>query len=404
VLAALGAEFVDELVDGTKSAALPLIRGGLHLSFAQVGLLTAVPLLVGGLIELPMGVLAGTGRRRRRLVLAGGLVFIASLAAAALAGSFAALLAAFVIFFPASGAFVSLTQADLMDAQPSRRDQLMARWTLAGAAGALGGPALLSAAIAAGGTWRTAFGALAAAAAAAWLGVAGGRRVRSGKACGAVTGSSPASPARHGAAPGGEDSPPDSEEEPEPASPREALAAARSWAVLRWVLLAEVANLLLDVLTGFVALYFTAVAGVSPGLAALAVGIRLAADLAGSALLIPVLEHFSGRAVLRASALAALALYPPLLLLPGFWPKVVALALLSLVTSAWYPVIEAELYASLPGRSGVAVSLSSAASLAGALGPLAVGLAAGWLGLGWALAALAAVPAFVLASSGGRRR
>ena len=169
--------------------------------------------------------------------------------------------------------------------------------------------------------------------------------------------------------------------------------------MLRWLVLLQVADLLLDVLTGFVALYFVAVAGVSPARAALAVGVRLAADLAGSAVLIPVLERWSGRRVLRASAGAALALYPAFLLVPGFWPKVCVLAALSVVTPAWYPVLQAELYASLPGRSGVAVSLNSAAALAGGLGPLAVGYLAGWLGLGWALAGLVVVPACVLAGS-----
>jgi hypothetical protein len=44
----------------------------------------------------------------------------------------------------------------------------------------------------------------------------------------------------------------------------------------------------------------------------------------------------------------------------------------------------------------VAVTLSSAAGLAGGLGPLAVGLAAQGLGLSWALAGLAVVPVAVL--------
>ena len=52
---ALAIEFADELVDGAKGAALPLIRRDLGLSYAQVGLLASVPLLVGGLLELPLG-------------------------------------------------------------------------------------------------------------------------------------------------------------------------------------------------------------------------------------------------------------------------------------------------------------------------------------------------------------
>ncbi len=176
MLAALGAEFADELVDGTKSAALPLIRDSLHLSYGQVGLLAAVPLIAGSLIELPVGVLASAGPRRRRVVLAGGLVFIAALLAAAAASTFAALLAAFVLFFPASGAFVGLTEAQQLDAAPARRAQFMARWTLAGALGAVAGPGLLAAVVAAGGSWRTAYVVTALAAAAAWLGLAAAGR------------------------------------------------------------------------------------------------------------------------------------------------------------------------------------------------------------------------------------
>ena len=173
--AALAVEFADELVDGTKGAAFPLIRHDLTLSYGQIGLLASVPLLLGSLLELPLGAAAGHGRRQRIAVLAGGVVFIASLAGAAAAHSFAALLVAFVAFFPASGAFVSLTQSGLMDADPARQEPHMARWNLAGSAGAVAGPFLLIAVLAAGGSWRTAYLALAGCAAACWLGVARNR-------------------------------------------------------------------------------------------------------------------------------------------------------------------------------------------------------------------------------------
>jgi FSR family fosmidomycin resistance protein-like MFS transporter len=148
---ALAIEFVDELADGTKGAALPLIRADLGLSYAQIGLLISVPLLVGSLIELPLGLVAGQGRARHRLVLAGGVVVAGSLAAVAAAHSVTVLMIALVAFFPASGAFVSLTQAALMDAAPGRHQQRMAAWNLAGSAGAVGGPLLLAGVLAAGG-------------------------------------------------------------------------------------------------------------------------------------------------------------------------------------------------------------------------------------------------------------
>jgi FSR family fosmidomycin resistance protein-like MFS transporter len=441
LLAALAAEFVDELVDGTGDAALPLIRHGLGLSYAEIGLLAAVPLIAGSLIEMPMGILATSGRRRRRMILAGGLVLIASLLLAAAAPSFPVLLAAVVIFFPASGAFIGLTQADLMDAAPGRQAALMARWTVAGALGAVAGPLLLAAVVAAGASWRAAYLILAATAAAAWLGVAAAGRPRSrpgsaeagsaddgpagpgpagpgpaGSASGAPANADLASPGPTGSATGGPtDAGPDKTDpdgvtarragdpEPQPASLRQAVSAARRPGVLRWLVLLQVTDLLGDTLTGFVALYLVAVAGVSPGQAALGVGVRLGGDLIGAALAVPLLERLPGRVVLRLTAALALALYPAFLLVPGFGAKLAVLAVLSVATAAWYPAATGELYASLPGASGVAVSLVSAATLVGGLGPLAVGLAAGWLGLGWALAGLAVVPACVLAGAAGRR-
>ena len=86
------------------------------------------------------------------------------------------------------------------------------------------------------------------------------------------------------------------------------------------------------------------------------------AGLAGDAALVRVLEQVPGRRVLAASAAAAALLYPGFLLVPGYWPKLAALAGLSFATAPWYPVLQASLYGSLPGESGVAVTLGSAAA------------------------------------------
>jgi FSR family fosmidomycin resistance protein-like MFS transporter len=382
LLVALSVEFVDELVDGTKGAALPLIRGDLGLTYSQIGLLAAVPLLLGSLLELPLGLLAGAGSRRFRVVLAGGAVLTAALAAASLAPSFVTLLAAFVIFFPASGAFVSLTQSGLMDADPGRRSQHMARWTLAGSAGSVAGPLLLVAVIGMGGGWRTAYILLAVAAALAWVGVARGGPVPAPPDGPAV----PGGPG-HGS---------------ERATVRQALSALRSGDVRRWLVLLEICDLLLDVFSGFLALYLVAVAHATAAQAALAVAVRLAAGLAGDVLVIWLLERFSSHAVLRAGAAVAGVLYPAFLVAPGLGLKVAVLAALSVATAPWYPVIQAELYHSLPGRSGIALSLASAAGLLGAFGPLAVGLVAQRFGLAWAVTGLAVAPAVILIAMPGR--
>jgi FSR family fosmidomycin resistance protein-like MFS transporter len=312
-------------------------------------------------------------------VLAGGIVFILSLLAVAGARSFLVLLAAFTVFFPASGAFVSLTQAELMDAWPDRQAQVMARWDLAGSTGAVAGPLLLTAVLAAGGGWRTAYLALAAAAAVAWLGTCLRDPVPV------------ATDVPDDALAGGRFW----------ARARLVLAALRDWPTVRWVLLIEVADLLVDVLTGFLALYLVDVAHLPPPVAALAIAIRLGAGLAGDAALVLVLERVADVTVLRASAVAAALLYPGFLLAPGPVAKMIILAVLSAATAPWYPILQARLYGSLPGRSSVAVTLSSAAALAGGLGPLAVGLIAQAFGLSWALAVLVVVPVAVLAGSAG---
>jgi FSR family fosmidomycin resistance protein-like MFS transporter len=351
-----------------------------------------VPLLLGGFLELPLGVLAGDSRRRRLAILGGGILFVLTLLGVASARSFAVLLVAFIAFYPASGAFVSLTQAEIMDAWPDRQARLMARWDLTGSAGALAGPLLLTVVLAAGGSWRAGFGALAAIAGLTWLG--------------AYLRPPPAPPA---AAEAGSDEAGADEADAAWAQlswkerARETVAALRSWRTLRWLLLTEVANLLVDVLTGFLALYLVDVAHLAPAVAALAIAIRLGAALAGDAALIVILERVGDLTVLRVSAAAAALLYPGFLLVSGLAPKLAALAGLSAATAMWYPILQARLYGSLPGRSSVAVTLSSAAGLAGGLGPLAVGLAAQGLGLSWALAGLVFVPVTVLLIPGRSR-
>ena len=318
-------------------------------------------------------------------MLVGGIVFILSLLAVAGARSFLVLLAAVTVFFPASGAFVSLTQAELMDAWPDRQAQVMARWDLAGSTGAVAGPLLLIAVLAAGGGWRVAYLVLAAVAAVAWLGTC----LRPPPPVDAVGSDAVASDAAAS----------DAVEVAFRDRARMVLAALRDWSTVRWVLLIEVADLLVDVLTGFLAVYLVDVVHLPPPVAALAIALRLGAGLAGDAALVFVLERVADVTVLRATAVAAALLYPAFLLAPGPVPKLIILAVLSAATAPWYPLLQARLYGSLPGRSSVAVTLSSAAGLAGGLGPLAVGLLAGAFGLSWALAVLVIVPAAVLAGT-----
>ncbi len=173
--------------------------------------------------------------------------------------------------------------------------------------------------------------------------------------------------------------------------------------VARWLVLLQVSDLLLDILTGFLALYLVDIVHATPEQAALGVAIRLGTGLAGDALLIRVLERVSGLSVLWAGAAAAAVLYPGFLLAPGLAPKLVILGLLTIATAPWYPVLQAQLYRSLPGESGIVVSLSSASSLLAGAAPLAVGFLAQRFGLAWALTGLAVAPLGLLGGLWRRR-
>jgi MFS transporter, FSR family, fosmidomycin resistance protein len=358
----LAIEFVDELVFGVQDSALPLIRGDLGLSYAAIGLLLSAPNLAANLIEIPIGLLADSPMRRR-FVLAGGALFTAALIGVAVAPGFGVLLAALAVLYPASGAFVALSQADLMDADTSRREQNMARWNLVGSLGALAGPALLVAAFFAGAGWRGAYVAMAVVAAAALAGLA-------------IT----ARPAQSHAGEAGS------------GAVRAALRALARRDVLRNLLLLEVSDLMLDVLTGYLALYFVDVLGEPAWVGALVVGVRIAAGLAGDFLTIQLLERVSGLAFVRATAAAALLAYPLFLLVPGVAAKLVALALLSLLTAGWYPVLQARLYESLPGQSGAQLAIGNVFRIAATPIPLLIGLAAARFGLGTALWIFAVSP------------
>jgi FSR family fosmidomycin resistance protein-like MFS transporter len=103
-----------------------------------------LPELASLLLEPAIGVLGDRGHRRR-LIIGGGIVFAAALVVFACSASLALLLASLTLLFPASGAFVSLSQATLMDSAPEERDRNMLRWTIAGSVGALAGPVLVAA-------------------------------------------------------------------------------------------------------------------------------------------------------------------------------------------------------------------------------------------------------------------
>ena len=334
------------------------MRHELELGYVEIGLALAVPDLVALLVEPPLGLLADRGLRRR-IVLGGGLAFAAALVGLSAVSSFIGLVLALALLYPASGAFVGLSQAALMDAAPAEQERNMLRWTVAGSVGVLAGTLL----IAAGLPWRLVIAAYALATLPLVV------LARAG-------------PELH------------SERRDEPV--RDVLAAAWRFDVLRWLVLLELEDIAGDLLAGFLALYFVDAAGADPKLAALAVSVWAAADLAGNLVLVRMLGHLDGLRVIRVTAAAVAVLLPAFLLVPGTAAKLVVLAALAAARSCWYPLSQARLYAALPGRSGAVTALSTLVSPIGLALPVVFGLLASAAGIGNALWAVLAAPLALL--------
>ena len=346
---------------GAREAAWPLIRADLGLSYTEIGLLLSVPSLVALVVEPLLGVVAVTWKRRV-LVLTGGGAFAGALLLAAGAPTFWALLIAFSVLYPASGAFVSLSQASLMDLQPERREHNMARWTFAGAVGAVAGPIALAAVVWAGAGWRELFLGFAALAVVLVLLV---RRA------------------------------PDAAADGDRPQLRAALRVLFRREVFRWLFLLELSDLLLDVFLAFFALYLVDEVGASTGTAGLAVAAWTGAGLLGSAAAIPLLRRFDGLRYLRASAVVTGLLFIAFLLVPGAPAKLLLAAAIGLVNAGWYPLLQARLYDALGEASGLALTVGALFPLNAVL-PLGIAAVAERFGLAVALWPLLAAPLALL--------
>lgn len=282
----LAIEVLDEIVDGVMGVAYPLIRDELELSYVQIGLLLTIPNTVSSLIEPILGVLGDFGARRL-LILAGGSSFAAALTLIALSHQFWSLLAALVLFYPASGAFVSLSQATLMDLEPHRHEANMARWALAGSLGNAIAPLALTGALAINQSWRNVFLALAALTLylLCFLWKSPIEKVKVSTAM-----DMPDSSIQGGI--------------------HHVIYALKRRNVLRWLILLQSSDLMLDVVRGFLALYFVDVVGTSGTQASFAFSIWLGFGLLGDLFLIPLLERMQGIQYLRLSVFLVLCLYP----------------------------------------------------------------------------------------------
>ena len=350
-------EFFDELNYGVGNAALPALRTDLGLSYVQVGLLLGLPGIINTFIE-PVLMLLGDTRYRKHIMLGGGIgdhIFIGShrwieVFSVGVDGDGDRLSCEWSICF--------LSQATLMDLNPGREPQMMARWTVAGSLANLIGPLILAGGFALGFGWRWAYFGMAlmclVLVGMTWL-----RQI----------------PMHHR----------------EEATQKSARAgkdllrglweAVRNPHLMRWMILLQFSDLLLDVLTGYLALYFTDVIGFTVAQASLMVSVLMLAGLVSNIVLIPMLERYPGRNLVRLSAGMTGILYAAWLLAPWLWAKIGLIIIIKLVTLGWYEVLQGEAFATVPGRSGTVMAINSVIGLLGGGISFIVGWVAAQAGL-----------------------
>jgi FSR family fosmidomycin resistance protein-like MFS transporter len=354
-------EFLDELVFGVGEVAWPLLRDDLHLTYTQIGLLLSLPGIIASFIEPFIGVL-GDVWRRRVLIIGGCLVFTLSLFLTSISTSFLILLISFVLFNPSSGAFVNLSQANLMDSDPDRHEQNMARWTFAGSAGVLTGPLLLGLLVYLGLGWRGTYALLASISALCLL--AALRYLPPDQV------STPSFPSMKIVFDGF----------------RLAFSALKRKEVWRWLLLLEFADLMMDVLFSFLALYFVDVGRVTETQAGIAVISWLAMGLITDFLFIPVVDRQKDTIkFLRRTAFVELIAFAGFLLIPGFIPKLIFVIFVNLFNTGWYSILQGRLYSSLPGQSASIMAIGAVTTPIAKVFPLAIGFLADRFGLGTAM-------------------
>jgi len=350
-------EFLDELVFGVGEVALPFLRDDLHLSYTQIGLLLSLPGILAAFIEPFIGIL-GDVWKRRALILAGGILFTLSLFMTSISYSFLFLLCSFILFAPSSGAFVSLSQANLMDSDPARHEQNMARWTFAGSLGVLAGPLLLGLFVYFGLGWRGAYAALASF---STLCLFAALRYL----------------------------PPDSVSTPSFPSVsvvfdgfRAAFSALKRGEVWRWLLLLDFADLMMDVLFSYLALYFVDVVRATETQAGIAVTVWLAMGLVTDFLFIPFIDRQrDSLRFVRVTALMELLTFAVFLLIPGFLPKLIVVIIVNLFNTGWYPILQGRLYSSLPGQSASLTAIGSVTAPFAKFFPFLIGFLADQVGL-----------------------
>nr|WP_281404422.1 MFS transporter [Pyxidicoccus fallax] len=371
--------FTDELATGVVPSGAPELLSAFDLTPARAAGWTLFAYQVlGALLEPPLLAMAH-GRRERPMRVAGLAVLALTTLAAALAPSYWLLLAALMLYGPASGVGVNLAQAALVSANPERSEAVLARWTFLGYAGDLLAPAAVALSVALGFGWR---GALFAVGLVALAQAVAASRVTGG--------------AEHG---------PGEDEETE-APLREALRAAlRCRPLLAWSAVTVLCGLLDELLVGFGAIWMTERLGADATERAAILSAWVVGGLLGSALLERFASRFRPSTLLAVSGLGCAVAYSVWLMLASTWvTSALMLGLTGMFSAAHYPLLRARAFAAMPDRPHIVLATGSLLGSLDMTLPLLIGVVADGPGIFAAMLMLLAQPVGVALSAVAARR
>jgi MFS family permease len=363
----VGIDFLDEWGSGIPFVGAPGIQTEFGISYGMAaGWPQTALLLLSVVLEPPLLLLADRYPRKR--FVAGGLVLLGLLTlAAAFAPTYWTLLAIFLLWGPTSGLVTPVAQAVLMDAYPDRREQMMTRWVLFGEAGDLAAPLAFALLAPLGLGWRAAFAAAALAMALYALALATQRF-----------------PAAVVHVASGDDD----------GSLRSALA---NRTLLLWCVACALTCLLDELVFSFGALHLRDHHGAGEVVRNLVLGSCVLGAVVGLLVADRLLLRFEPLRLLAATCAAGIALVP-LWILAGS-PLAVALVLFALgaLSATYYPIVKAQAYRALPGRSGAVNAVNALFTPFAVVAPLALGLVADTAGLAPAILLLGLEPLGILA-------
>ncbi len=343
----------------------PAIQQGFGSSYAHLTLaLLLVPSMVAMVLE-PVLFLLADRHPRKWFVIGGLLAMAAGSFAAALAPNVAVLAVAETVAGIAAGCAVTLTQATLVDAAPTRREQVMARWVLAGLAGDLLAPLLFAALAWAALGWRATFA------------VAGGAVL----VCALAAARRPFPPRaiEH------------DEEEAEPGLVAALRAAIGNRRLLLWLAGRALCDLLDEILVVFAALHLRDLGLDAGARSAVLIGF-VVGGAAGVAAVDRLVERIPPIRLLFMSAVACAALYLAWVAVDVIWLSIPLFTLVGMTAAPLYPLATAQAYAVLPGRSGAVNAAGTLFDPLVMLLPWLLGMVADTWGTTAALFLLAAQP------------